>query len=195
MKTDLLISNILCLTGYYLSFYYLTPKLNELGSVIDLCQMIFYYLGVYNSLIINLRFGLVGFILSCFLCSFYSYIFKRKELMDPSTAPFCFLLSFIFMCLDESNFYNGQAELNTVGDMIFRSSLLSVVSSVIVVVFLSYKAKVKYDPALSLKILIISMLDLMIFFTFKDIGFAIVIGVAATLAIPKNITDRIWGGA
>lgn len=115
--------------------------------------------------------------------------------MDPSTAPFCFLLSFIFMCLDESNFYNGQAELNTVGDMIFRSSLLSVVSSVIVIVFLSYRAKVKYDPALSLKILIISMLDLMIFFTFKDIGFAIVIGVAATLAIPKNITDRIWGGA
>ncbi|MGN5048893.1 hypothetical protein ACTG16_23610 [Aeromonas sp. 23P] len=193
MKTDLLISNILCLVGYHLSFYYLTPKLNELGSVIDLCQMLSYYAGVYNSLIINLRFGLVGFILSCFLCSFYAYIFKRTGMKDPSVAPFCFLVSFVFMCLDDSNFWNGMSELNTVGDMTIRMSVLSVVSSVIIMVFFSLRADVKFNQTLSLKILMISMLDLMIFFTFKDIGLAIVAGVAITLVIPKNITERIWG--
>ncbi|EKP0311760.1 TPA: hypothetical protein ACSCYS_004576 [Aeromonas veronii] len=112
---------------------------------------------------------------------------------DPSVAPFCFLVSFVFMCLDDSNFWNGMSELNTVGDMTIRMSVLSVVSSVIIMVFFSLRADVKFNQTLSLKILMISMLDLMIFFTFKDIGLAIVAGVAITLVIPKNITERIWG--
>lgn len=193
MKTDLIVLNLICLAGFYGSFYYLTPRLNELGSVIDLCQMIAYYLGIYNNVIINIRYALVGFLFSSFLCSFYAFLFSRVQVRDPSMTPFCFLLVFLIMCFDESNFYNGMIELNIVNDMMIRFSVVAVLASSILIFIFNWRNLGSSDRHLSLKILLISMLDLMIFFSFKDIGIAIVAGVIISLAIPKKISDKVWG--
>lgn len=189
---DFVSMGVLCCSGFYISFNYLTPRLNELGSVIDLCQMISYYLGFYNNFVVNMRYALVGFIISCFLCSFYSYALNRA-VKDPSLPPFCFFLTFLIMCLDGSNFYSGVGELNFVSDMVYRFLIVSFLVSIIV---MSVFYKLGYggdDRNLSLKILIVSMIDIMIFFSFKDIGLAIVFGVIVSFFIPKNISTKIWG--
>lgn len=193
-SVDFVVMCLLCCAGFYSSFYYLTPKLNELGSVIDLCQMVSYYLGFYNNFVVNIRFALVGFIISCFFCSFYSYTFSRT-VKDASLPSFCFFVTFLIMCLDGSNFYSGVGELNFVNDLVYRFLIVASVVSLIVM-FVFYKLGYGDDDRnLSLKILIVSMIDIMIFFSFKDIGLAIVIGVIISFFIPKNLSDKIWGGS
>jgi hypothetical protein len=97
------------------------------------------------------------------------------------------------MCFDESNFYNGMTELNIVNDMMVRFSVVAVLASSILIFIFNWRNLGGGDRHLSLKILLVSMLDLMIFFSFKDIGIAIVAGVIISLAIPKKITDKVWG--
>lgn len=193
MKTlDFAVMCFLCCSGFYVSFYYLTPRLNELGSIIDLCQMISYYLGFYNNFIVNIRYALIGFIISCFLCSFYSYALNRS-IKDASLPSFCFFVTFLIMCLDGSNFYTGIGELNFVSDLVYRFLIVATVVSMIVMIVFHRLGYGSDDRNLSLKILIVSMVDIMIFFSFKDIGLAIVVGVIVSFFIPKDISDKIWG--